>query len=43
MWVVCVLEVVVLTAVLQLYICYPKGGLGMKGIEAIMAMLQKPK
>ena len=27
----------------QLYICYPKGGLGMKGIEAIMAMLQKPK
>ncbi|KAH9858604.1 aspartyl-tRNA synthetase cytoplasmic [Lenzites betulinus] len=26
-----------------LYICYPKGGLGMKGIEAIMSMLQKPK
>jgi len=26
-----------------LYICYPKGGLGMKGIEAILAMLQKPK
>ncbi|KAH9917900.1 aspartyl-tRNA synthetase cytoplasmic [Epithele typhae] len=26
-----------------LYICYPKGGLGMKGIEAIMAMLQSPK
>ncbi|TBU26483.1 aspartyl-tRNA synthetase, cytoplasmic [Dichomitus squalens] len=26
-----------------LYICYPKGGLGMKGIEAVMAMLQKPK
>ncbi|KAI1783747.1 aspartyl-tRNA synthetase, cytoplasmic [Ganoderma leucocontextum] len=26
-----------------LYICYPKGGLGMKGIEAIMGMLQKPK
>ncbi|RPD53983.1 aspartyl-tRNA synthetase, cytoplasmic [Lentinus tigrinus ALCF2SS1-6] len=26
-----------------LYICYPKGGLGMKGIEAIMTMLQKPK
>ena len=27
----------------QLYICYPKGGLGMKGIEAIMKMLQSPK
>ncbi|KAI0633761.1 aspartyl-tRNA synthetase cytoplasmic [Trametes polyzona] len=26
-----------------LYICYPKGGMGMKGIEAIMSMLQKPK
>jgi hypothetical protein len=26
-----------------LYICYPKGGLGVKGIEAIMGMLQKPK
>ncbi|KAI0737608.1 aspartyl-tRNA synthetase cytoplasmic [Daedaleopsis nitida] len=26
-----------------MYICYPKGGLGMKGIEAIMSMLQKPK
>ncbi|RDX47067.1 aspartyl-tRNA synthetase cytoplasmic [Lentinus brumalis] len=26
-----------------LYICYPKGGLGMKGIEAIMTMLQKSK
>ncbi|KAH8079405.1 aspartyl-tRNA synthetase, cytoplasmic [Cristinia sonorae] len=26
-----------------LYICYPKGGLGMRGIEAILAMLQKPK
>ncbi|KAI0766828.1 aspartyl-tRNA synthetase cytoplasmic [Trametes elegans] len=26
-----------------LFICYPKGGLGMKGIEAIMSMLQKPK
>jgi hypothetical protein len=28
---------------LQLYICYPKGGLGVKGIEAIMKMLQSPK
>jgi len=27
----------------QLYICYPKGGLGVKGIEAIMKMLQSPK
>ncbi|KAH9945653.1 aspartyl-tRNA synthetase cytoplasmic [Amylocystis lapponica] len=26
-----------------LYICYPKGGLGVKGIEAIMAVLQQPK
>jgi aspartyl-tRNA synthetase len=26
-----------------LYICYPKGGLGVKGIEAIMKMLQSPK
>ncbi|KAJ3486884.1 hypothetical protein NLI96_g3934 [Meripilus lineatus] len=26
-----------------LYICYPKGGLGFRGIEAIMTMLQKPK
>ncbi|KAI0782115.1 aspartyl-tRNA synthetase, cytoplasmic [Abortiporus biennis] len=26
-----------------LYICYPKGGLGLKGVEAIMAMLQAPK
>jgi len=25
------------------YICYPKGGLGLKGIEAIMGMLQSPK
>ena len=27
----------------KLYICYPKGGLGVKGIEAIMKMLQSPK
>ncbi|KAH9924394.1 aspartyl-tRNA synthetase cytoplasmic [Fomitopsis serialis] len=26
-----------------LFICYPKGGLGVKGIEAIMGALQKPK
>ncbi|CAL1708334.1 unnamed protein product [Somion occarium] len=26
-----------------LYICFPKGGLGIKGIEAIMSVLQKPK
>ncbi|EMD32133.1 hypothetical protein CERSUDRAFT_144292 [Gelatoporia subvermispora B] len=26
-----------------MYICYPKGGLGVKGIEAIMAVLQRPK
>ncbi|KAI0644501.1 aspartyl-tRNA synthetase cytoplasmic [Trametes meyenii] len=26
-----------------LFVCYPKGGVGMKGIEAIMTMLQKPK
>ncbi|KAI0070719.1 aspartyl-tRNA synthetase, cytoplasmic [Panus rudis PR-1116 ss-1] len=26
-----------------LYICYPKGGLGLKGIEAIMQALQMPK
>jgi len=26
-----------------LYICYPKGALGIRGIEAIMAALQKPK
>ncbi|OBZ67021.1 Aspartate--tRNA ligase, cytoplasmic [Grifola frondosa] len=26
-----------------LYICFPKGGLGVKGIEAIMSMLQRPK
>ncbi|KZT04593.1 aspartyl-tRNA synthetase cytoplasmic [Laetiporus sulphureus 93-53] len=26
-----------------MFICYPKGGLGMKGIEAIMAALQMPK
>ncbi|KAH9830768.1 aspartyl-tRNA synthetase, cytoplasmic [Rhodofomes roseus] len=26
-----------------LYICYPKSGLGVKGIEAIMGALQKPK
>ncbi|EIW62843.1 aspartyl-tRNA synthetase cytoplasmic [Trametes versicolor FP-101664 SS1] len=26
-----------------MYICYPKGGLGMKGIDAIMTMLQKEK
>ncbi|OCH85681.1 aspartyl-tRNA synthetase cytoplasmic [Obba rivulosa] len=26
-----------------MYICYPKGALGVKGIEAIMAALQKPK
>lgn len=26
-----------------MYICYPKGSLGVRGIEAIMAVLQKPK
>ncbi|EKM56863.1 uncharacterized protein PHACADRAFT_118899 [Phanerochaete carnosa HHB-10118-sp] len=26
-----------------LYICYPKGSLGVRGIEAIMSVLQKPK
>ncbi|KAK7677237.1 hypothetical protein QCA50_019831 [Cerrena zonata] len=26
-----------------LYICYPKGGLGLKGIEVIMGVLQMPK
>ncbi|OSX66656.1 hypothetical protein POSPLADRAFT_1131534 [Postia placenta MAD-698-R-SB12] len=26
-----------------MYICYPKGGLGVKGIEAIMGALQMPK
>jgi len=26
-----------------LYICFPKGGMGMKGIEALMAALQRPK
>jgi hypothetical protein len=28
---------------LQLYICYPKGQLGIKGVQAIMHMLQMPK
>lgn len=32
-----------LTSALQMYICYPKGGLGVKGIEAIMGALQMPK
>ncbi|THG93233.1 hypothetical protein EW026_g7952 [Hermanssonia centrifuga] len=26
-----------------LFICYPKGGLGVRGVEAIMGVLQKPK
>ncbi|KIP06304.1 hypothetical protein PHLGIDRAFT_107152 [Phlebiopsis gigantea 11061_1 CR5-6] len=26
-----------------MYICYPKGSLGVRGIEAIMSVLQKPK
>ena len=30
-------------AFFQLYVCYPKGKLGIKGIEAIMQILQKPK
>jgi len=28
---------------MQLYICFPKGGMGMKGIEALMTALQRPK
>ena len=27
----------------QLFICYPKGSLGVRGVEAIMSVLQKPK